>query len=96
MGSAVVSLVYAPLKLVYAAGGLLVGGLAYAFSGGDAEVANVVLTPSLQGDYVISPRQLTGEEPFEFFGRDPGYRARSTHVAEVPVPDDTGWEDETW
>jgi hypothetical protein len=95
-GSALISLVYAPVKLVYATCGVLVGGLAYAFSGGDAEVANVVLTPSVLGTYVISPAHLTGQQEFEFFGRDPGYRARSTNVAVAPLPDDPAWEDETW
>ena len=33
-GSAVASLIYAPVKLCYALGGLVVGGLAWAFSGG--------------------------------------------------------------
>jgi hypothetical protein len=89
--SALVSLVYAPLKLVYAATGLVVGGAAYAFSGGDAEVARVVLTPSLLGDYLITPKQLTGQEDFEFFGREPGYRSRSTDVAAAPEEPDYGW-----
>jgi hypothetical protein len=89
--SAVVSLVYAPLKLVYAVTGLVVGGAAYAFSGGDAEVARVVLTPSLLGDYLITPKQLIGQEDFEFFGREPGYRSGSTDVATAPEDPDYGW-----
>ena len=32
VGTAVASLIYAPLKLVYAFGGLIVGGLAWGFS----------------------------------------------------------------
>jgi hypothetical protein len=95
-GSAILSLVYAPVKLVYASCGLVVGGMAYAFSGGDTQVANTVLTPSLLGDYVVSPKQLTGEESFEFFGRDPGYQPRSANVAVAPPPPESGWDDETW
>lgn len=94
-GSAIVSLVYAPVKLVYATCGLFVGGLAYAFSGGDTTVANTVLTPSVLGDYVVSPQQLAGNESFEFFGRDPGYQPRSANVAIAPTPD-PGWDDDTW
>ena len=68
-GSAFASLVYAPIKVLYATGGLLVGGLAFAFSGGDVEVARTVLTPSVLGDYVITQEHVRGERPIEFFGR---------------------------
>ena len=74
VGSAIASLIYAPIKLTYAVGGLIVGGLAWAFSGGDAEVASVVLTPSLRGDYVVTRSQLMGRQEIEFFGRRPDYR----------------------
>jgi hypothetical protein len=73
-GSAIASLIYAPIKLTYAAGGLVVGGLAWAFSGGDSNVAGIVLTPSLLGDYVITTNQLSGRREIEFFGRKPEYR----------------------
>lgn len=74
VGSAFATLIYAPLKLAYAAGGLVVGGLAWAFSGGDANVAAIILTPSLLGDYVVTTRQLTGQQEIEFIGRKPEYR----------------------
>ena len=74
VGTAIASLVYAPIKLTYALGGLVVGGLAWAFSGGDSEVASVVLTPSLRGDYVVTRSQLMGRQEIEFFGRRPDYR----------------------
>jgi hypothetical protein len=70
-GAAVASLVYAPAKLCYAVGGMVIGGLAWAFSCGDQNVAKVVLTPSVLGDYVITPDHLRGEQPVEFFGREP-------------------------
>jgi len=69
LGSAVASLLYVPAKTLYAFGGLAVGGLAYAFSGGDADVARVVLEPSVLGDYVITTDHLSGERPVQFFGR---------------------------
>lgn len=81
VGTAVASLIYAPLKLTYAFGGLVVGGLAWAFSGGDSTVAAIVLTPSLRGDYVVTREQLLGKQEIEFFGRRPEYRS------------DDGWED---
>jgi len=91
LGSAFASLLYAPVKLTYAIGGVLVGGLAWAFSGGDTEVARVVLTPSLLGDYVITPAQLVGDEPIEFLGRDPGYIPEEIDVASSPPESEEAW-----
>ena len=90
--SAITSLVYAPVKMVYALGGLIVGGLAWGFSGGDNQVAKVVLTPSILGDYVVTPKQLVGDEPIEFFGRDPEYQADELEMAVAsPPPEDRVW-----
>jgi hypothetical protein len=73
--SALTSLVYAPVKVVYALGGLVVGGFAWVFSAGDNDVAKMVATPAVRGDYVVTPEHLRGERPLEFIGRapDPGY-----------------------
>lgn len=95
LGSAMASLLYVPAKTFYAFGGLLVGGLAYAFSGGDADVARVVLEPSVLGDYVITPDHLAGEREIEFFGRqaqteeryERSYQAEESDVASAPE----GW-----
>ncbi len=86
-GSAVASLIYAPIKLTYALGGLIVGGLAWAFSGGDANVASIVLTPSLRGDYVVTREQLMGRREVAFFGRSPEYRT-GDDWDETPAVDD--------
>ena len=72
-GTGIASLIYTPIKLTYALGGLIVGGLAWAFSGGDSEVASIVLTPSIRGDYVVTRSQLLGKQEIEFFGRNPEY-----------------------
>ena len=85
VGSAMATLVYAPVKLCYALGGLVIGGLAWGFSGGDNSVAGVVLTPSVLGDYVITPAHLRGEEPVEFFGREP--QEGSVAVSAAPKSD---------
>jgi len=95
VGSALATLVYAPCKLVYAAGGLVVGGLAYVFSGGDQEVAKIVLTPSVLGDYVVTPAQLKGERSLEFFGRDPDYDVSRVNVAAGP-PEEASSETDGW
>jgi hypothetical protein len=71
--SALSSLLYGPIKCVYALGGLVVGGLAWPLSGGDSDVMWKILTPAVRGDYVVTPAHLTGEKPLEFFGRDPAY-----------------------
>ena len=91
VASALASIVYAPAKIAYATGGLLVGGLAYAFSGGDSEVAETVMTPALRGDYIVTPSQLKGEKKVEFFGRDPAYQPEPSDVAAEPLPSPDDW-----
>ncbi len=84
VGAALGTLLYAPAKLVYAAGGLVVGGLGWAFSGGDAEVARGILRPSVGGDWVITPAHLTRQRRIEFVGAPPEDRWRSSGVATAP------------
>jgi type IV secretory pathway VirB2 component (pilin) len=74
--SALSSLVYSPVKVVYAVGGLVVGGFAWVFSAGDNDVLNTVVTPAVRGDYVVTPEHLRGARPLEFIGREPepGYQ----------------------
>lgn len=84
--SALSSLIYGPAKIVYATTGVVVGGLAWVVSGGDADVAKTVITPAVYGDYVVSPGVLMGEEKLEWYGRSPDYPATS-HVSTAP-PDD--------
>lgn len=69
--AAVSSLVYAPVKIVYALGGFIVGGFAWALSAGDSQVATAVITPATRGDYVVTPANIKGEKPLEFIGRAP-------------------------
>jgi len=99
--AAISSLVYGPLKLVYATGGLVVGAFAWVFTAGDTQVAEKVFTRSLRGTYVITPEILLGEQRLEFIGRDLGDRAvRTENVAsasaatrpvEDPEYDELGW-----
>jgi hypothetical protein len=53
---------------VYAIGGLVIGGLGYAWAGADSEVSKRVLRTCLAGDYVITPKHLQGEKRFRFAG----------------------------
>jgi hypothetical protein len=66
------TLVYAPAKVVYAIGGGVAAGLAYVVSAGNTDVTEPILTPSVRGDYIVTPAHLRGEKPLEFFGREPG------------------------
>ena len=64
-------LLYVPVKLIYATGGALVAGIAFAFSGGDSDVAGPIVDASLRGDYVVTPAHLDRRERLEFIGRPP-------------------------
>ncbi len=69
--SAVASLIYGPIKIVYSLLGVVFGGLAYGLSGGDADVLTAVVTPAIRGDYVITPSHIRGERSIEFIGHRP-------------------------
>jgi hypothetical protein len=70
MGAAagVSTLLYLPLKAAFAIGGGIVGGLAYAFSGGNENAARSIWTTSLYGTYIITPDHLRGDRPIRFLG----------------------------
>jgi hypothetical protein len=83
--SAVATLFYSPVKVVYAACGLIFGGAAWGLSGGDSDVLKAVVTPAVRGDYVLTPSLLRGERPIEFFGRDPEYRTTTAEATPEDV-----------
>ncbi len=68
------TLLYSPLKITYAALGLVIGGIAWGLSAGDANVLHALVTPSIRGDYVVTPEHSRGRRNLEFFGREPAYR----------------------
>jgi hypothetical protein len=86
MAAAITTLVYSPLKMLYAIGGPPTSGLAWLFTGGDSGVAKTVLTRSVRGTYVVTPAALQGHEPLEFVGRSPDYRTgpSPSQVAAAP------------
>jgi len=65
----IISPVYGAFKVAFALAGATVGGLAWAFTGGDDESAGKIWDASLKGTYVISPEHLRGDEPIRFVGR---------------------------
>ena len=80
--SALSTLIYGPVKLVYATCGLVFGGIAWGLSGGDNAVMQAVVMPSVLGDYVVTPAHLRAERNLEFFGQDPAYRTTDpSHTA---------------
>ncbi len=68
IGSALLTVVYFPFKLVYAALGGIVGTFTYGLTGGNLDTAKDVWEPSFYGTYVITPDHLKGNEPVRFFG----------------------------
>ncbi len=80
--SAVSSLIYGPVKIVYATIGMVIGGIAWGLSGGDSDVLTAVVTPAVRGDYVVTPAHVRFERSLEFFGQDPAYRVSRTAMLE--------------
>jgi hypothetical protein len=68
MGTATVlaNVLYMPAKIVYATLGGVTGSFAYVLTGANYQVAERVWTPSLGGNYVLSPEQLRGNQPIYF------------------------------
>ncbi len=79
------NVVYMPTKILYAAAGGLVGGLAYIASAGDIETAQGVWSPTVGGDYVLTGRMLRGDDPIFFVG--PTHRRERAVVADESL----GW-----
>ena len=69
--AAALNLAYGPIKVAFAVMGGVTGSLAWLLTGGDNEVARAIIQPALRGDYMIRSENLTGDEPLEFYGRDP-------------------------
>ena len=62
------TLLYFPLKAVFAISGGIVGGLAYVFSGGSEQTAKNIWDTSLYGTYIITPDHIQGNRPIRFLG----------------------------
>ena len=68
IGATVCTLVYTPLKVVYALTGTIISGFAWAWTLGDTDVAGPIFNSSVRGDYVVTPRHLEGRDRLEFVG----------------------------
>ena len=91
--AALSTLVYGPVKLVYAVSGLVFGSCAWAVTAGDTEVAKQVFTRSVRGTYVITPEHLTGEQELVFIGRDGGLEETTTATVAAASPPETTSDD---
>jgi hypothetical protein len=69
VGAAICSIVYGPVKIVYATLGSITSGFAWLFTGGRTDIAREIITASVRGDYVVTPENLTFNEPLQFTGR---------------------------
>jgi len=78
VGSAVINMVYGPVKVIYAALGTITAGVAYVCTGLDGDLASKILYRSVRGDYAITPEILTGEKVWVFTGQDPEPEQQTT------------------
>lgn len=69
VGSVICTLVYSPIKVAYAATGLVVSGLAWMWTMGDTNVSGQIYTNTIGGDYVLMPSHLEGRQDLHFIGR---------------------------
>lgn len=69
VGAAICSLVYGPVKIIYATLGSITSGFAWVLTGGRTDIAREIITASVRGDYVVTPENLTFNEPLVFTGR---------------------------
>jgi hypothetical protein len=67
--AALLSLVYSPLKLLYAVSGIALGGGSFVWTWGDRDAAMAVVNTSVGGDYVVTPEHLGGSAELRFRGR---------------------------
>ena len=84
--AAVSNLGYIPAKLVYSVLGGVTGGLAYGLTLGDLDTAQNIWTTAMGGTYVLTPRNLRGEDPVAF-----AYYPEPKPLAATPSVDDAGW-----
>lgn len=68
----VLTIPYGAVKSAYALSGGMVGGLAWVATGGNIEPAKGVWLPSMTGDYIVQPENLTGEKKLQFVGQTSG------------------------
>jgi hypothetical protein len=74
---------YCAGKSAFAIAGSVVGGLGYAFSGGNSETAQSIWTKTVYGTYILRPAHVRGEEPIQFLGKADGNQSEPVKRASV-------------
>ena len=74
---------YCAGKSAFAIAGSVVGGLGYAFSGGNSETAQSIWSKTVYGTYTLRPAHLRGEEPIQFLGKADGNHTEPMKRASV-------------
>jgi hypothetical protein len=62
------NVVYVPAKALFAASGAVTSGITYLVTAGSREPAGVVWRSAVDGDYVLTPEMIEGNEPVHFVG----------------------------
>ena len=86
--AALLSLVYCPLKLFYAASGITLGSGSYLWTWGDRDAAMAVVNTAVGGDYVVTPDVLLGSADLRFTGQPKAAPVISAVSAEPPSATD--------
>lgn len=68
LATVVANVFYIPVKVGYAVVGGVTGGLAYAVTAGNKEVAERVWVSSVGGDYVLTGDMVAGQQKIHFSG----------------------------
>ena len=61
---------YVPATAVMAVVGMVAGGFVGVATGGDERAAYAILVPTTTGTWFVTPDQVDGSRPIEFFGSD--------------------------
>jgi len=68
VGSVAASALYFPAKLLFAAGGAAISGIAYVVTLGSPSPSRSIWNASVNGDYVVTPRMIEGRDDVDFVG----------------------------
>jgi len=67
-GTVLANVVYVPAKVVFAGLGAATSGVAYVVTLGRTPASNSIWNASVNGDYVLTPRMIDGDQPVRFVG----------------------------
>ncbi len=69
VGTVLANVLYFPAKVLFAAGGAAVSGIAYVVTLGDESASSEVWQTTVEGDYVVTPDMIEGDRPVRFAGK---------------------------